>query len=109
MSDLFDLSVFVDRTLKANSLSNDIVDSHERTLKVLNLFIENEKATPQVLSSFTLQELEWVNDLILYWPSMETEFDPADLDHYGVQQEQIWYLVQTFSELKSQKRKELFI
>ncbi|KAF2421618.1 hypothetical protein [Bacillus subtilis] len=109
MSDLFDLSVFVDKGMKVNSLTEDNVQSHQRTIEVFNVFVQNDIATDQILSSFTLTELEWVYDLISYWPSMEIELVPEDLDHYGVQREQICHLVQSFSELKSQKRREVFI
>ncbi|MCY9186517.1 hypothetical protein [Bacillus halotolerans] len=109
MSDLFDLSVFVDKAMKVNSLTEDNVHSHQRTIEVFNVFVQNDIATDQILSSFTLTELEWVYDLISYWPSMEIELVPEDLDHYGVQREQICHLVQSFSELKSQKRREVFI
>ncbi|MED3627944.1 hypothetical protein P4478_12865 [Bacillus subtilis] len=109
MNDLFDLSVFVDKAMKVNSLTEDNVHSHQRTIEVFNIFVQNDIATEQILSSFSLEELEWVENLISYWPSMEVEIAPEDLNHYGVQREQICYLVQSFSELKSQKRRELFI
>ncbi|MCD7911042.1 hypothetical protein KC480_05820 [Bacillus velezensis] len=109
MNDLFNLSVFVDKVMEAQSLSSDNIHSHKRTLEVFDLFYLNEHATSELFSSFTYDELEWVFDLISYWPSAETDVEPEDLDHPGIQQDQIYDLVKSLSKIKSKKRKEIFI
>ncbi|PVC75001.1 hypothetical protein C2I27_03685 [Priestia megaterium] len=106
----FDLSKFIDKVAKADSLGQDEIDSRQQGLRVFRLLVDNTHATDELLNSITLEELEWVFDLISYWPSTDDfDFENGDKNHWGIQHYQVRDIVFSLSRKKSIKRKVTFI
>ena len=105
----FHLGAFMKLMENASSLHEDEIDAHERTLRTIRTILDNDVATPELLDSVTLQDIEWAFDAILYWPSWEMEVEEHDLDHVCVQHMQIRDMVSMLSKQKSIKRKVTFI
>ncbi|MGV7000253.1 hypothetical protein ACWA2C_16330 [Priestia megaterium] len=109
MSD-FDLSVFIDKVEKADSIGQDEIESRQKGLKAFRFLIDNTDATDELLNTITSEELEWVFDIISYWPSTDDyDFENGDRNHWGIQHYQVRDIVYALSRKKSIRRKVTFI
>lgn len=105
----FSLERFIQYMTVAESLMEDQVQSHVRTNTVMRMVLDNDVATHELLDSCTLEELEWVFDSLLYWPSCEQSLEEGDMNHFGVQQAQARELISGLSQKPSIKKKVTFI
>lgn len=106
----FDLKEFIDHIDNSSSYSEEQVNSQSKTIETFQLLLNNRNTYPEVLEKCSLINLEWVLDMILYWPSWEAGIeDEEDFNHYGIQYFQIKGMVQDLSSKKSIKKKVSFL
>jgi hypothetical protein len=105
----FSLNEFIKRMHTANSLSHEEVQYRNEALINFDTISYADYITDEMLDNLTLQQLEWVKDLIMYWPTFEAEFEPDDANHHGFQKYEIISLMKGLSKKKSIKRQVAFI
>lgn len=107
----FDVATFIENAQKERSLSDQMIHHRSLALEAYRMIIEHSEATDEMLARYDLEVYEWVFDLIMYWPiyEMESDLEPEDLNHHGVQHFQIRDIIFQLGSLPANKKKVTFI
>lgn len=85
------------------------METSKKTVMAFRAILDNSFATDELLDSFTIEQLEWVQDLLLYWPSAEADREPEDYRHEGVQHIIVRSLIEELALTKPLRKKVTFI
>jgi|GEM_PF-5773659 len=105
----FDFSRFMESLQSANNRYSD--QERKINYRILRLYREimrRENITDEFLQSVTQEELEWILDMVMYWPSYEAGAYDEDWDHIGVQSFQIEDIIQYLGQMPTVRREVAF-
>lgn len=109
MTNQFSLHAFHRQLSKVETLPDDAVESHHRTLEVYQVLLDRDTLDGEFLDTISLEDLSWVFDLYNFWPSYEQDIEPEDMNHQGVQKYLTQDLIANFKKQPSVKKKVTFI
>jgi hypothetical protein len=103
----FDLGLFIDTVMKSNKsvYSESEQQNNARILKLYRDIMGSKEIAEEWLANVTEQDLEWILDLVMYWPSFEMDMEPEDWNHIGVQSFMIEGIIESLRQMPSVRRK----
>lgn len=105
----FRMAHFCNLLKEKEGASQEEASRHFRLLTLFDHLVELDSLDEDTLELFTHEDIEWLEDLIQYWPTYDMEEEDISLSHIGIEESlKINWFFQQMNHLRS-VRKERFL